>query len=157
MVSVAKIKTWIRSWFTPDAVFNWVEGSDYTQLPTRGSKGAAGLDLYCAEKIRIRPGETVLVKTGLKCKFNPGWGAFLWDRSGLGAGGVHRFAGLIDCDYRGEWRVVLHSNKKEAMTLTPGDRIAQVVFQRVWTGQPHFGPVGDDTERGEGGFGSTGK
>ncbi len=125
-------------------------------MPLRGSREAAGLDIVAGEYKEIPAGGTVLVKTGIKCKFNPGWAAMLWDRSGMGFKGVHRYAGLIDSDYRGEWGVVLHNTTEEFFSVEKGDRIAQVVFQRVWGGKPKLGTVFNDTSRGEGGFGSTG-
>ena len=155
MVQIANIIRWFRSWVTPDAIFQFVDETSGIAMPRRGSKEAAGLDLYCSERVRIQPGMTAIVKTGVKCQFNRGWAAMIWDRSGLGARGVHRFAGLIDSDYRGEWGVVLHNSKKEIVIFNEGDRIAQVVFQRVWLGTPKMGLI-DSTERGSGGFGSTG-
>jgi len=157
MVSTVKMIRWVRSWFTPDVVFDLSEGNCSIH-PTRGSKESAGLDLYasCA-RMKVAPGCTVIIPTGLKCSFNPGWAACLWDRSGMGAKGFHRFAGLIDSDYRGKWGVVIHNTTSEPLTVNYGDRIAQVVFQRVWIGKPKFGTVKDDTTRGTGGFGSTGK
>lgn len=146
---------WVRSWFTPDVVFELAH--ELATLPTRGSRESAGLDLYAAEAAEIAPGETGLVKTGLKGSFNPGWAACLWDRSGMGFKGFHRFAGLIDSDYRGEWGVVIHNTTSETLKVGPYDRVAQVVFQRVWIGTPVLGRITVDTERGTGGFGSTGK
>jgi dUTP pyrophosphatase len=146
---------WVRSWFSPNPVFELVH--EMATLPSRGSKESAGLDLYAVEAVTIPKEATIIVKTGLKGKFNPGWAACLWDRSGLGAKGLHRYAGLIDSDYRGEWGVVIHNSSGLPLEIKPYDRIAQVVFQRVWIGQPRLGWVTVDTERGTGGFGSTGK
>jgi dUTP pyrophosphatase len=144
--------------FRPNPVFELAH--ELATLPTRGSEESAGLDLYAAidePKIHVVPGQTVLVPTGLKCKFNPGWAAFLWDRSGMGFKGIHRYAGLIDSDYRGTWGVVLNNSTNDTITIKPYDRIAQVVFQRCWIGTPRLGNVSVDTKRGVGGFGSTGK
>jgi dUTP pyrophosphatase len=147
---------WIRSWFTPDVVFD-IRSDSCAIYPTRGSKESAGLDLYANASIEIAPGATTIISTGLKASFNPGWAAFIWDRSGMGAKGLHRFAGLIDSDYRGLWGVVIHNTTDSPLEINYGDRIAQVVFQRVWTGKPKVGTVKDDTKRGVQGFGSTGK
>lgn len=156
MVSVATIKQWFLAWFTPAPVFELAD--ELATLPIRGSKESAGLDLHAAcKKMHIEPGQTAIVPTGLKCKFNRGWAACLWDRSGLGAKGIHRYAGLIDSDYRGLWGVVIHNSTNEVITIRAYDRIAQVVFQRCWIGRPSLGNVTNDTERGTGGFGSTGK
>ena len=158
MVSTVKMIRWVRSWFTPDVVFDFVNHTyNVGYLPTRGSKESAGLDLYANKSFKVAGGCTVIVSTGIKASFNPGWGAFLWDRSGMGAKGFHRFAGLIDSDYRGEWGVVIHNTTGEPLEIKSGDRIAQVVFQRVWIGNANMKTVKDDTTRGTGGFGSTGK
>lgn len=146
---------WLRSWFTPDVVFE--TRGDKSQYPTRGSKEAAGLDLYASEPFYIASGGTVLIKTGIVSKFNKGWVALLWDRSGMGFKGIHRFAGVIDSDYRGEWGVVLHNSTPNSIQINRGDRIAQVVFQRCWIGTPKRGKVDEETKRGSKGFGSTGK
>lgn len=120
-------------------------------MPSRGSKGSAGLDLYASESLVIKPNRTVIVPTSIYCQFNRGWAAFIWDRSSFGFRGIHRFAGVIDSDYDGEWGVVLHNTKSQEVVVNKGDRVAQVVFQRVWFG----GPKTNKTR--EGGFGSTGK
>src|SRR5689334_3676060 len=101
------------------------------KIPTKGSPFAAGYDLYSSENTIIEPGQTSIVKIGLASEFSLGYVALIWDRSGMGVKGMHRFAGVIDCDYRGEWGVVLHNTKKEPFVITIGDRIAQVLFQTV--------------------------
>ena len=141
---------WIRSWFTPDPIF---EGN----IPTRGSKEAAGLDLVSVGNWHIPQRSTMVILTGTRCSFNKGWAAFIWDRSGLGAKGIHRFAGVIDSDYRGEWGVVIHNSTNMPLYIGSGDRVAQVVFQRVWLGRPRAGVVRNDTDRGSKGWGSTGQ
>lgn len=118
-------------------------------FPTRGSKESAGLDLYAPESFQLMPGESRLVNLDIQCSFNKGWAAFIWDRSGLGCKGIHRFAGVIDSDYRGDWGVVLFNSSEKIFSAMRGDRIAQVVFQKVWVS----GGVGTRS----GGFGSTGK
>lgn len=148
---------WLRSWFTPDVKFDLFEAGVGWRVPSRGSKEAAGLDLYAAESLVIGTGETKRVRLNIKSSFNPGWAACIWDRSGMGFKGIHRFAGLIDSDYRGEWGVVLHNTGLQEVTINAGDRIGQVVFQRCWIGTPKLGYIDCDTERGTAGFGSTGK
>jgi dUTP pyrophosphatase len=138
----------------PNPVFELCD--DAAVVPTRGSKHAVGLDLYACESVPILAGKTQIISTGLKCQFNPGWGAFLWDRSSLGLKGCHRYAGVIDPDYRGIWGVVLHNSTRDMVVIHTGDRIAQVVFQPCWVGLPAVGEV-DETERMAGGFGSTGR
>lgn len=144
----------LRGLFGPNPVFSG--GCGVSQRPYRGSKESAGLDLYATKRVLITPGGTVVVATGLRCNFNPGWGAYIWDRSGYGVRGLHRFAGLIDSDYRGDWGVVIYNSTSDTVEVRPGDRVAQVVFQRCWIGKPKWGKVKNDTARGTGGFGSTG-
>lgn len=144
----------IRGLFGPNPVFSGSPG--IAQKPYRGSPESAGLDLYSIKQVSITPGATVTIPTGLKCKFNPGWVALIWDRSKHGIRGLHRFAGVIDSDYRGEWDVVVYNSTTDTVVLCPGERIAQVVFQRCWIGKVRWGRVHDNTKRGAGGFGSTG-
>ena len=144
----------IMGLLAPMPVFEKINSDAF--IPVRGSSEAAGLDLFANEYKEVPVGHTVLVKTGLKCSFNPGWAALIWDRSGWGFKGIHRYAGVIDSDYRGEWGVVLHNSTHQFFSVEKGDRIAQVVFQRVWIGKPKQGTVIEDTARGRGGFGSTG-
>jgi len=153
MISVIKF---VRALFTPDVVFDL--RSPTATMPRRGSTEAAGLDLYCCEKIvRVAPGTTVKIDTGVVSRFNKGWGAFIWDRGSMGVVGMHRLAGLVDSDYRDTWKVIMNNTTSEPFVIRKGDRIAQVVFQRCWMGTPKFGTVTVDTERGTGAFGSTGK
>jgi len=124
-------------------------------MPYRSKERSVGLDLHSCETVFIRPLETVLIPTGLRCSFNYGWGAFIWDRSGMGFKGVHRFAGLIESDYVGLWGVVLFNSTEDDFTVTPEKAVAQVVFQEAWMGEPKQGTVNRNTDRGEAGFGST--
>lgn len=138
-------------------VFDLVDYHCGVKLPTRGSREAAGLDLYSCKHVTIPAGKIASVSTGLRCRFNPRWVALLWDRSGLGSLGLHLFAGVIDSDYRGVWSVIIYNSTDEDIVVNEGDKIAQVLFQRVWTRWPRWGYVKNDTERGCCGFGSTGK
>lgn len=137
-----------------------------SKLPTWGTLHAAGADLYAALSeeqmpvLTIHPGETVMVSVGIKTEFTPGYVALIHARSGLatkyGIAPANK-VGVIDADYRGEWFVALHNHSNENYMLQDGERIAQVLFQEVE--HPDF-VLADEleaTERGEGGFGSTGK
>lgn len=127
------------------------------KCPKRSTGEAAGLDLYASQHVQIPIGETRIIMTGVRCDFLPGWVALIWDRSGLGVKGLHRFAGVIDSDYRGAWGVVMHNTTDDVVVINRGDRVAQVIFQRCWVGTPRWGKPGSTTERGEAGFGSTGR
>ena len=131
-------------------------------LPTKGSPGAAGYDLYSVEPVSIPPGERRLVSTGLLMKIPYTIYGRIAPRSGLA---FHRSidvaAGVIDSDYRGEIKVLLVNNGKEDAEFDTGTRIAQIVFEKII--HPEFESESEDafymksaTDRGDGGFGSTG-
>lgn len=131
-------------------------------IPTYGSADAAGADLYaCIDgDVTIAPGQTVFVPTGVAMEIPKGYAGFVYARSSLGSKrglAPANKVGVIDSDYRGQIMVALHNHGNEAQTLTAGDRIAQLVIAPVFT--PGFVEAQelDDTVRGSGGFGSTGK
>jgi dUTP pyrophosphatase len=126
-------------------------------LPRYGSDAAAGADLVAAEAVVLQPGERAAVATAIHLELPPGHVGLVWPRSGLALKhGIDTLAGVIDSDYRGEVRVVLVNHGREAFTIAPGDRVAQLLVQRVE--RAAFVAVDDleSTARGAGGFGSTG-
>lgn len=132
------------------------------KLPTRGSKYAAGYDLYAAttQSIEIAPHSTIKVGTGLAFSLPRDTFAAIYARSGLATKQGLRPAncvGVCDSDYRGEYIVALHNDTDEIQTIEPGDRIAQMVLCPYI--KMEFTEVEDldITSRGAGGFGSTGK
>jgi dUTP pyrophosphatase len=127
-------------------------------LPAYASEGAAGADLRASQATQIPPGGRAAVPTGLKVEIPRGHVGLVWPRSGLAVrDGIDTLAGVIDSDYRGEVKVVLVNHGSSIFSIAPGDRIAQLLIQRV--ARARFEPTSDleDTERGEGGFGSTGR
>ncbi|TQK07438.1 MULTISPECIES: dUTP diphosphatase [Oxalobacteraceae] len=132
-------------------------------LPAYATTGSAGLDLRaCVDApLTIEPGQTVLVPTGLAIHLgDPGYAAMILPRSGLGhKNGIvlGNLVGLIDSDYQGQLMVSTWNRSQSAFTLQPMDRLAQLVVVPVL--QVGFNVVDDFTssERGAGGFGSTGK
>ena len=127
------------------------------KMPIYASEDAAAFDLYSVEEKVIGPGVTEKIGTGIALEFENGYGLQFWDRSGLGAKGIHHFAGLGDSDYRGEYRVVLHNSTNAPYKIEKGDRIIQAVIVSV--PRAEFEEVSElsETKRGEGGFHSTGK
>jgi dUTP pyrophosphatase len=128
------------------------------QLPTRGSEGAAGYDLQSVESCVILPGKRAVVATGLSIELPPGVYGRIAPRSGLAVKhGIQVGAGVVDADYRGEVKVVLFNHDSNPYVIKPGYRIAQLVLERCET--PEVEEIFDtsDTQRGEGGFGSTGQ
>jgi dUTP pyrophosphatase len=133
-----------------------VDGSG--TLPEYASDGAAGADLRASEALVIAPGGRQAVATGLRLSLPPGHVALVWPRSGLAVRhGIDTLAGVIDSDYRGEVRVVLVNHGSEPFRISPGDRIAQLLLQRVERACFSATPALDATPRGAGGFGSTGR
>ena len=131
-------------------------------LPTFGSPESAGADLYaCLEApVEVSPGQTVFIPTGLAMALPTGYVGLVYARSGLACKqdlAPANKVGVIDSDYRGEFLVALHNHGGETRTVSHGDRIAQLVVTPVL--RPRYVQVDtlDETQRGEGGFGSTGK
>ncbi len=134
--------------------------SENAILPRYGSDMAAGADLCALAGAEIAPGETVLIRTGLSLEIPEGYAGLIYARSGLaskrGLAPANK-VGVIDADYRGEVLVALHNHSSLPASLEAGERIAQLVitpFLRV-----EFEPSDElsETERGAGGFGSTGR
>ena len=132
------------------------------KLPTYGSASAAGADLYaCLEApVTIGPGETYWVSTGIALEVPQGCAGLVFARSSLGAKrglAPANKVGVVDSDYRGEVRVVLFNHSPEPQTINPGERVAQFVITPVVTPTYVEAEELEDTDRGTGGFGSTGK
>lgn len=129
-------------------------------LPTRAYAHDAGLDLYALEPVSLAPGERTSVRTGVAVEIPPGHAGLVVPRSGLAA--RHGIAlvnapGLIDAGYRGELQIlVLNTDRRESCTLAAGDRIAQLVLVAVLTPSVVEVEVLATSERGGGGFGSSG-
>ena len=128
------------------------------ELPAYASEGAAGADLRAAEDVTLAPGTRAAVATGVHVEIPAGHVGLIWPRSGLAVRhGLDTLAGVVDSDYRGEVRVVLVNHGPEAVSLARGDRIAQLLVQPVE--RAVFTRVDSlaESERGRGGFGSTGR
>jgi dUTP pyrophosphatase len=129
-------------------------------LPTRTHPGDAGLDLYALEPATLEPGERASIATGIAVEIPPGQAGLVLARSGLAA--RHGIAlvnapGLIDSGYRGELRVLLlNTDRRRRFELAAGDRIAQLVLVAIALPAPVEVTALEDSERGQGGFGSSG-
>ncbi|XP_048188947.1 deoxyuridine 5'-triphosphate nucleotidohydrolase, mitochondrial [Perognathus longimembris pacificus] len=136
----------------------FVRLSEHATAPTRGSARAAGYDLYSAYDYTIPPMEKALVKTDIQIALPSGCYGRVAPRSGLAAKHfIDVGAGVIDEDYRGNVGVILFNFGKEKFEVKKGDRIAQLICERIFYPEIEEVQVLDDTERGSGGFGSTGK
>lgn len=131
-------------------------------LPTFGSREAAGADLYaCLDApVTVEPGQTAFVPTGLAMELPLGYVGLIYARSGLackrGLAPANK-VGVIDSDYRGEFIVALHNHGTEAQTVASGERIAQLVVAPILMPEYVEADSLSNTQRGEGGFGSTGR
>lgn len=131
--------------------------SEYGYIPRRGSDGAAGYDLYAAEGVCIQPQHRGLVGTAISIKVPPGTYGRVAPRSGLSVKyEIDVGAGVVDEDYRGEVKVLLINHGTKDFYVTKGDRIAQLVLERIVNPEVKEVLSLDNTNRGEGGFGSTG-
>jgi len=128
-------------------------------LPARATPGAAGYDVRAAVEVTITPGTVVAVPTGFEMELPPGVECQVRPRSGLAARHalmVPNAPGTIDPDYRGEVKVLLLNAGREPVVIPRGDRVAQLVFAFFLTPSVEEVGVLSATQRGEGGFGSTG-
>jgi dUTP pyrophosphatase len=130
-------------------------------LPTRAYAGDAGLDLVACERLELAPGARALVGTGIAVAIPDGHAGLVTPRSGLAAEHgitIVNTPGLVDSGYRGELRVILHnSDSRESFVVEPGMRIAQLVLVAVPDATLNEVDALPDSERGEGGFGSSGR
>lgn len=141
----------------PMIAFKVKKLSPTASLPTKNNPADAGIDIYSNESHQLAAGEYYLFSTGIAVEFPQGYVALLWDRSGLGSRGIHRLAGVIDSGYRGEWKVALINLSSEPCEIKSGDKIIQCVLQKF---EPvEISPVAQlsSTERGNKGFGSSGR
>ncbi|KAM9223858.1 deoxyuridine 5'-triphosphate nucleotidohydrolase, mitochondrial [Leptosomus discolor] len=142
----------------PIARLRFTKLSENASAPSKGSARAAGYDLYSAYDCVIPPMEKAVVKTDIQIALPSGCYGRVAPRSGLAAKHfIDVGAGVIDEDYRGNVGVVLFNFGKEAFEVKKGDRIAQLICERICYPELEEVQALDDTERGEDGFGSTGK
>ena len=144
--------------------FIWLDHGRGLEAPKQQSTGAAGVDLLAAlgasETMTIEPGKRALVPSGMSIALPAGYEAQVRPRSGLAVKHgvtVLNTPGTIDADYRGEIKVILINHGDAPFTIQRGDRIAQMVVAPVSSIEFALREILDETKRGEGGFGSTGR
>lgn len=127
------------------------------KIPIHATQEAAGFDIYSLQDTILKPRETTKVSTGIAFEIPLGYYVRIEDRSGMAIKGIHKVAGIIDSDYRGEVCIVLHNSTQDSYKIEKHDRIAQgiltPVHQAIFTESKEL----SETQRGEGGFHSTGK
>ncbi|GBD86457.1 deoxyuridine 5'-triphosphate nucleotidohydrolase [bacterium BMS3Abin03] len=135
---------------------------DHIPIPSYSTEGSAGMDVRAAMKIPIvlKPMEVEMVPTNLSVEIPEGYEIQVRPRSGLAAKhaiGVLNSPGTIDSDYRGEIKIIMINFGKEDFTIKPGDRIAQLILSKVYKAKLEETDNLNDSKRGEGGFGHTGR
>lgn len=131
--------------------------TDDAKLPTYAHSTDAGMDLYANEDMLIKSKHQVTVPTGIAMAIPQGYAGLVWDKSGLSSKhSLHNLAGVIDAGYRGEIKVVVHNLSDVDYQVLKGQKIAQLLIQKIE--QPTLVEVDelDETTRADGGFGSTG-
>ena len=136
--------------------------NEHAVIPTYGTEFSAGADLYACitESITLAPGETRLIHTGLAMEIPVGYAGLVYARSSLavkrGLAPANKVS-VIDSDYRGELMIPLHNHSSIDQTIEPAERIAQIIFTPYYSACFEETEALNDTARGTGGFGSTGK
>jgi len=128
-------------------------------IPTKANLTDAGFDLYASMEgsTILNPREVKLIPTGIAMALPRNYAGLIWDRSSMGVGGIHRFAGVVDSGYRGEIKVCLYNSNDRPYLVNSGDRIAQILIQKVDNFYLREVASLNETDRGDGGFGSSGK
>lgn len=127
------------------------------KLPARAHDSDAGYDLFSFDFYSIEPGEKITMRTGVKMIIPEGYAVLIWDKSSLSQAGLHTTGGVIDSGYRGEFLINAVNLGPKAINIEHGQKIAQMLLQKVETVKIIEGKVPSDTSRGLSGFGSTGK
>jgi len=127
------------------------------KLPQYGNTGDAGLDLFSSIDFVLEKGQFEAIPSGVKVAIPDGYVGLIWDKSGVSLKGVHRLAGVIDSGYRGEVKVVMINLSDKPFAIDKGMKIAQMLVQPIIMVCVVETEDLDNTSRGEGGFGSTGK
>ena len=143
------------------ALVKFVKQKENAIVPTYGTACAAGADLYALPDgdIKINPGETVMIHTGIAMQIPDGYASFIFARSGIatkrGLAPANK-VGVIDSDYRGEIMVPIHNHSDKIQEIASGERVAQMVIMPYITAQFIECDSLDETDRAQKGFGSTG-
>jgi dUTP pyrophosphatase len=132
--------------------------SEAAKTPTKGTDQAAGYDLYAAQNAEIDPLKRALIKTNISIAIPKGYYGRIAPRSGLAyKNGIDVMAGVIDSDYRGDVGVILYNTGVDVFNIKQGDRIAQLIIEKCHVADWDLVEDLSDTDRGEGGYGHTGK
>ncbi|MEA3464058.1 MAG: dUTP diphosphatase [Patescibacteria group bacterium] len=130
--------------------------SPTAKLPARARQNDAGLDLYSNDYYSLAPGKRIIIQTGIKIALPDGYAGLIWDKGGIAKDGIHTIAGVIDSGFRGEVTVNLVNLSHDIYNIAPGQKIAQLLIQKVEFPEIVESEIDDSTDRGRGRFGSTG-
>ncbi len=126
------------------------------KIPSYAYPEDVAMDIFSCEKLIIKPKCRVLVKTGISMEFPKGYVALVWDKSGIAKNGVTCLGGVIDSNYRGEYKIILLNVGSKNYKIKKGQKVAQILIQPVVHGKIEEVNELDESSRGEDGFGSTG-
>jgi dUTP pyrophosphatase len=131
--------------------------TDTAKVPAYAHEGDVGIDIFSDETVTIMPGQREQIKSGVAIQFEPGYAALVWDKGSIGIGkGLKVMGGVFDAGYRGDYTICLHNLSDQPQTIEQGDKIAQIVFQKVEIADIELVDELSDTARGQGRLGSTG-
>jgi dUTP pyrophosphatase len=130
---------------------------DGAKLPTYAKPGDVGMDMYAMETVTIQPGGHHIFWHGFAMEFDEGFAAIVKDKSSISKAGLHTMGGVFDAGYRGEYNTHLVNLSSEPYTVEEGDKVAQVIIYPVVIAELEETDTLSESERGAGGFGSTGK
>ena len=130
---------------------------DDAVLLTRAHHDDAGIDLYSYKDQTIEAHETIAISTGVAMEIEKGYVGLIWDKSSIGSKGLKTLGGVIDAGYRGEVKVLLHNLTDTPHTFLHGQKVAQLLIQKIELPEIEEVKGFSESTRGEGGFGSTGK
>ena len=127
-------------------------------IPKYSHVGDAGMDLFSVEKdFILKPNYRILVATGLSIELPKGYVSLIWDKSGVASKGIKTMGGVIEHTYRGEYKIILVNLSNKDYEIKKGQKIAQLLIQKIETAEVEEVDELSETTRGDGGFGSTGK
>jgi dUTP pyrophosphatase len=125
-------------------------------VPKYAHPGDAGMDLYSLDELILRPNYRAKIKTGISIELPEGYVSLIWDKSGVGAQGIKVLGGVLDSGYRGEYIIMLVNLSSKDFEIKKGQKIAQLLIQKVESPKVEVVDELSETSRGAGGFGSTG-
>lgn len=127
------------------------------KIPTRAHYDDAGIDIFAHGTHIVESHQTIAIPTGVSMELEKGYVSLVWDKSGIALKGIKTIGGVIDAGYRGEYKIMVHNLSSVPHTFSHGDKVAQILIQKVEFPELEVVEELSDSKRGTGGFGSTGK